>query len=230
MKRTPVVGMISSWREGRLAYAAAASLLQACDRVYVLEGPVDGVDTTEGEPSEWPNDGHLIIREAPSYATDAAKRTALLRWVQNKNPGPCWGITLDGDEVLLFPELLRDYLIRAERENERAGMRLKVCEADGQVYESGVRCLRVDHVEGFVLSGYQITLKDSAAVVTLPMVPSEKAPIMGEPHILHRSYLRPPARNLAAARLSSQELDLLDELTDNRILEVAGSWWEQKPK
>lgn len=212
---TRTVGLLSSYREGGLAAAAVASLRACCDTVLCLEGPA-GATLEAGDPTVFTRERRrpqdVLVREG-AWASDAAKRTELVAWAKRLYPGPLWGLVLDGDEALLFPELLPDYLDRADRQQAGpGGLRLKIVEPDGQVYESAARALRIDLVADYVLSGYQIRLEGSQTVVTLPLLPAEKPPIIGEPHILHRSYLRPPERNERALRLGARELDELEEL------------------
>lgn len=211
----PVVGLMSTFREGRLALAAVDSLLRCCDTVFALEGPIGDTDPQAGEETMfWRGrkvpPGIVVKHLREPSASDAAKRTMLLDWAKEKTGGPFWGVVLDGDEVLLWPELLPDYLWRAEHADEPGGVALRVCEADGQVYESSARAMRFDRVRRYVLSGYQMEL-ESGVVATFPLVPAKRPPIMGEPHILHRAYLRPPKRN-DGARLSAAERDDLVSL------------------
>lgn len=225
----PVYGMVSCYREGRLSHAAVSSLLRCCRQVFVLEGPVGDVaawarleteDKLEaGFASEFPrNSGRVYVRHGDGWETDAAKRTALLHWVQewrlnDDSRKEAWGVVLDGDEALLWAEYLPDYLARAERDDRgRGGMKLKLSFEDGQVYETGARCLPIHLVDEYVLSGYQLRLKGLATVWTSPIIPASKAPMQGEPHILHRGYLRPPERNAAGLRLSGRELEALADL------------------
>lgn len=201
----PVVGLLSTFREGLLARDAVRSLLGCCDRVLCLEAPIGAADPDAGEPSRlW--DGKkrppsLLVSERGPFATDAAKRTALLRWAhrfqQQIGQPEWWAVVLDGDEVLLWPELLPAYLERARAEDAAGSLKLKlVTAADGrsEVQETGARILPGHLVDEYVLSSYQIRLRGTATVLTLPNGPAQRPPLQGEPHILHRSYLRPPSR------------------------------------
>ncbi|MGH7189766.1 MAG: hypothetical protein ACREF0_11390 [Acetobacteraceae bacterium] len=214
----PVYGLVSSYREGHLVTVAVESLLRFCDKVFCLEGPVGNVDewaklvTGGGEEagyeSEYPKNKHRVfVRHGKGWASDAVKRTDLVRWVQSFDGGPAWGIILDGDETWIWAEHMRDYLVRSESTHVLGGVKFKLCFEDGQVYETAARTLRVDAIDEYVLSSYQIRLKGMATVWTSPIIPARVPPLQGEPHILHRGYLRPPKRNEAALRLSTHELD-----------------------
>jgi hypothetical protein len=203
----PIHGLVSSYREGALAQLAVRSLLEFCDRVLVLEGPVEGVTEGLGDPSSfWRGKArpqHLAVREG-RFASDAAKRTVMARWSQEvARGGEHWDVIVDGDEEMLFGYALPHYLARAEHET-RGAMKLKIAEHDGQVVESSARCLPGHTVDSYLLSSYQIVLT-SGVLVTLPHLTATKAPIMGEPHLLHRAYLRPPERNAPSQRLHEQE-------------------------
>lgn len=218
----PIYGLVSSYREGRLTMSAVESLLECCREVFVLEGPVGDVAAWGelvaggGEPglaSEFPKHSRRVhVRRESGWETDAAKRTALVRWVQEWRPGPAWGVVVDGDETLLWARFLPDYLARSEADEVPGGVKVKLVFEDGQVYETAARCLRLELIDEYVLSGYQLRLKGQATVWVSPIVPAKQAPLQGEPHVFHRGYLRPPERNNPALRLSGLELEALAEL------------------
>lgn len=219
----PIYGMVSCYREGHLSYAAVESLLKCCREVFVLEGPVGDADAwadvvtpaSEGKAgleSEFPKHRRVHVERGQGWVSDADKRTQLLKWVQRWRPGEAWGVVLDGDEVFLWSEFLPDYLARSEAEKIPGGVKIKLVFEDGQVYEQGSRCLRIDVVESYVLSGYQFKLRGVATPVIIPIIAAKQAPLQGEPHVLHRGYLRPPDRNQAGLRMSRHELDALAEL------------------
>lgn len=221
MGRWPIVGALSTYREGRLAVDAVRSLLVCCDQVLVLEGPVGDVPE-RGEPTVLFDGrkppGGLLRRNGGPWASDAVKRTVLLRWAQARVQGPFWLVVLDGDEVLLWPELLPSYLDHArqlEQERGPGAVKLKLVQYDDvscEVQETGCRLLPGHLIHDYVLSSYQVRLKGMSTVLTLPLGPALRPPVAGEPHIVHRPYLRPTLRNAPEARLSELERDDLVEL------------------
>ncbi len=144
---------------------------------------------------------------------------------------PLWVFWLDGDEVLLWGEYLIDWVNRAEKETGAGGFSLRLVELDGSVAKTHNRIVRGDLIEHYVHSSVSIQLR-SGVIVSLPNVQicgaggvpvwnAEKEgrpivaddlmdlrpPVAGEPHILHRSILRDPARALVARRQSDAEMD-----------------------
>jgi hypothetical protein len=215
-----VVGLVTSWREGTLVQGAVRSALAACDVVVCFDGPA-GVDTGVGEMSDFSpwmssrghvRESHLILRSG-EWASDAAKRTAMVSYAHRwSDHAPVWGVWVDGDEVLLWGEYLRDYLIRigegeaaAPAEGARGGMVLKLADMDGQVWNCYAKVIRVDLVEAILESSYQVKFFGSDAVLALPNELASVAPLQGEPHLLHRSMLRPPGRD--SQRLHKREPD-----------------------
>lgn len=208
------VGLISSYREGRLLLTAIRSLLACCDVVYVLDAPIIDAPASGEESVFWHRKTappELVVWRDGIYSSDADKRSELLNRVKQRQPGPLWGVVLDGDEVLLWPELLPDYLAHADS-NGHTGKTIKVVFEDGQVYESSARLLRIDLIERYILSSYQFALKDYTTAWVAPIIPASKPPMQGEPHILHRGYLRAGERNAPAERMSRRELDELATL------------------
>lgn len=155
------------------------------------------------------------------WGSDAAKRTALLKCAQKfygDTADPWWCLWIDGDEVLLWGEYLPDWVARAEHVGGAGGFALRIVEMDGSVAKSHGRIFRGDLVEAFEESSYQARLK-TGMVVALPNIPicvsggvpcaradgepvtvddlaDLRPPLAGEPHILHRTILRSPARTV----------------------------------
>src|SRR5438105_3400517 len=134
-----IVGLVSSFREGATLRSAVESL-RALDYCIVFEGPVEG-NPPAGPESELPpldRSGWLSCR-AGEWETDAAKRTALLEQAKRlprQQGEPLWGVWLDGDELLLWGQYLRDWLSAAieeaeTEENPVAGWPLSLVELDG---------------------------------------------------------------------------------------------------
>ena len=221
-----IVGLVSCYREGQLAADAVRSLLPACQRVYVLEGPIGGA-SPQGVETNWlqfRKGGRVLVRPG-SWGSDAEKRTALLRWVMQRQVGPVWGVIVDGDEQLMYPEgipaLIEHHTLEAEAQGTvSVGATLRLVEGDGTIGLILARVLRLDLIDRWLISSYHLLLKNGVEVsrpnayILRPGDPdSEKTdlstgmqlrrPLMGEPHILHRSWFRPPQR--AAERQSAAE-------------------------
>lgn len=201
-----LVALCSTYREGSLVQGAIRSGLAAADMVVCFDGPA-GEPTDLGEPSDFSpwlsrkgqNHYPKLILRTGVWESDAAKRTAMLRYVHGKGwSPPVWGVWIDGDEVLLWGEYLRDYVIRAgQTEGPRPtfSMVLKLADMDGQVWNCSAKVIRLDLVEAILESSYQVKFFGSDTVMTLPNEKIYVAPMQGEPHLLHRSMLRPPVRD-----------------------------------
>lgn len=168
-----IVGLISSYDEGSLLAGAVRSLLPACDRVGVFEGPI-------GDNPMPPKDAiqhvyalagkELHIAELRRYADAADKRNVCLMWA--KSVQAVWAIWLDGDEVLLWGEYLRDMIHRAEQEAQGpetaiGGFPLRVVELDGSVALSNNRIVSTPIVRQYLHDAYQAELANGM-VVALP--------------------------------------------------------------
>lgn len=162
------------------------------------------------------------------FASDASKRTELLRQAKFLGRGdhdPLWCFWIDGDELLLWSEYLPDLIARAAYDNDNAGFPIRIVELDGSVVQAHGRVFRGDLIDEFIEGSYQVLL-ESGMVVALPNTPicvsggvpcarpdgepvtvedlaELRPPLAGEPHFLHRTMLRDPARQ--ARRLSTAE-------------------------
>lgn len=242
-----IVGLCSTYREGRLALSAVRSLLRACDVVHVWDGPI-ALASPGGDQSDWAvfkRESRVIVHHG-EWETDAAKRTAMLAGTRRYDP-PVWGVILDGDELLLYGEEIPALIAHHEREAEAEGRvsfgaTLRLVSGDGSLGLIGARLLRLDLIERWLISSYHFLLKSGVEVsrgnaYLLQAGESDRAdiesttgmqirrPLQGEPHILHRDYLRPPQRTVE--RLSKAEGDSFDTLVrEAGLLEVHG----EKPK
>lgn len=197
-----IVGLCSTFREGRLAAAAITSLLAACDFVLAYEGPIGG-NPAVGDETNWKRltqTGRVTLKRG-TWTTDAAKRTAMLRHAKGR--GATWGVVLDGDEWLAYGDALPLWIDAAG--DDAVGIPLRLTELDGSVAKVGNRVLRLAHIDSYVLSSYLFRLTNGmeVAVGNEPLLRSgdpdqaweeglyqRRKPIAGEPHIVHRSALR----------------------------------------
>jgi len=146
-----IVGLCSSYKEGPLVQAAIRSLLVACDRVVVFEGPAGPPleeDVPESNFTPWVLTGSdkvidpRVTFRRGEWKTDAKKRTAMIEylrpwmregkanWTGNsfarfplEDGPPIWGVWIDGDEVLCNPEYMRDWLNFADWKEEETGVK-----------------------------------------------------------------------------------------------------------
>jgi hypothetical protein len=128
-------------------------------------------------------------------------------------PSPTWAVVLDGDEILLWGELVRDVIAWATEAdsggNVNVALPLRLVESDGSVALLASRVLRIDLVKRWVASSNQIEFRNG----TIGAFPNQRLvscgdpdsvdvafglqarrPVQGEPHVLHRSGLRDPGR------------------------------------
>lgn len=161
-----LVGLCSSYREGPLVQGAVRSLLAACDRVVVFEGPAGpplDEDVPDSDFSPWgelgddwiDEDVPLTIRRG-EWKTDANKRTAMIKSLRPMNE-PTWGVWIDGDEVLCNPEYMRDWLNFADWREQETGVQnmgwpLKIVEMDGSIAVVQAKVLRVDRIDSYAVS------------------------------------------------------------------------------
>lgn len=237
-----IVGLVSCFREGRLAADAVRTALDGCDHVIVFEGPVSG---SEAAGPESDLDGFTRSRRVAiidgEWADDAAKRTAMLHHARTlalstKSVGNVWIVWIDGDEALINASMLPAVLDRAEYEvTGGGGMPLRIVELDGSVAMCYGKIISLDAVKRYLVSSYHVELS-SGIEVSLPNVPICRAggyplgeaptnedelnrwlgrhrlPLQGEPHLLHRSMLRSPERT--APRLHDKEAEWFTQATE----------------
>ena len=172
-----IVGLCSSYKEGPLVQGAIRSLLAACDRVVVFEGPAGPPleeDVPESDFSPWgasmlndlvnptrsPMVTGVVIRSG-RWATDAKKRTAMIESLRPFTE-PTWGVWIDGDEVLCNPDYMRDWLNFADWKEEETGVQnlgwpLKIVEMDGSIAVVQAKVLRVDRIDSYSVSSSVFT-------------------------------------------------------------------------
>lgn len=236
---TPIVGLVSSYREGPLLGEAVASLLAAdVDRVYVFEGPAGTapIDTEACPPSDLDGlhpDAVTVVQG--TWSTDAKKRTAMVRQVNRDYTGPVWGVWLDGDELLMNGQHLRAWLrvldwrdeLAPEDEAPTLGWPIKLVELDGSVAVCRAKVVRIDLIASYSVSSsvFLTVIGTEHGEGNLPfdfnrwerdrLGGMERGwlylppPLPAEPHLLHRSALRHPLRQ--GVRMHVQERDELQK-------------------
>src|SRR6516162_5227207 len=216
-----IIGMIPTYREGKLARDAINSILPICNVVLVFEGPIRGAPS-EGIYSDFSSfrkNSHVIIKDG-EWDSEVAKRNAMLDFTR-RYPTPTWGIYLDADEVILWPEYIESYIEACDAQSpegqENAACPLLRVEIDGSIQKLH-RIIRLDLLERHILSMSQWKFFGSDMTVTFPAIPEERTPNQGEPHIFHRAFLRPPKRG--GFRLYEKEIEdftLLEKLERDRL-------------
>lgn len=235
-----MIGLVSTYKEGSLAAGAVRSLLACCHRVYIADGPIG--EPGEGPDTDWgvfKRDHQRVIVSQGAWASDAEKRTYLLEKTRRHGPG-CWGVVLDGDELLIDGEHLPE-MVEATRERDRVqggrsyNVSLRLVEWDGSCSKIPARVLRFDLIERYLLSSYNLQLVGNAISPALGNEPlrlsgepdlaategefQRRRPLAGEPHILHRSFLRSPART--ARRQNAAEGEGFERLVAQSPIAVA---------
>lgn len=223
-----IVGLVSSYKEGRLIQGAVRSLIPACDAVYVFEGAAGGAILDDVPATDLGPLADRVRFQEGLWRSDARKRTDIIKRVRQRHPSPLWGVWLDGDEVLFNGEYLRDWLQVIQWHDEakpderpHLGRPIRIVELDGSVGWTQTSVVRIDLIRNFDVStvGFVNELgveqgagnyPDSYSDWATPRTPYFEAdqmlihpPIPGEPFVLHRSVLRHPAR--AGHRMHHQE-------------------------
>lgn len=176
MSEVTIVGLVSAYKEGRLVRGAIESLQRVgLNHLYVYEGPAGAPLDGDVPPSDYSS----IMQQtrgrhtfhAARWRSDARKRDEMLQRAKREHPGPLWGVVLDGDEVLVNAEYLRD-LIQAtawDDEANNAGVGslysnpptaripLRLIERDGGVSIITARVIRLDLIRSYDISSSVIT-------------------------------------------------------------------------
>jgi hypothetical protein len=226
-----IVGLVPTFQEGRLAWSAIGSLVSCCDHIAVFDGPV-GVNAATGNPSVLPDPDPKLTVKRGAWESDAAKRTDMLRWAQNRRwvDEDTWIVWLDGDEVLVWGEYLPDMIERACEEGGAdspvGGVPIRLHELEGTTSLALGRVLSLWAVQEYLISISFVRLANGKTR-TLgnvpvwnwrqgPMIVGEDGEIdprcrpasPGEPQILHRSAWRSKER--AVQRQSEAEQDAFE--------------------
>lgn len=211
-------GCVSVYQEGRLLRECLRSLLNATECVVLFEGawgenlrqpPMKEAIAFSNSVCDLHPELHAAYLDnrlkihLGTWENQARKLTELTRFVQKwGKPGePVWAMHLDGDEVLLWPEQLRDHVERfTEARPFDRYMNIKLVELDGTVGGTLTHLIRADLVDSYFVSGSQILFKGDSFPVALHNPDGDRFPIQGEPHILHRSVLRSAGRDAPELR------------------------------
>lgn len=230
---TEIVALISTYKEEEILDSAIESV-QCLDATIIFDGPTN---EPRGDISlVYTFDEGTEIKFSGGWESDAKKRTEMLLYAQSAFPD-AWALWLDGDEVLLWGEYLKDHCRRAEEETATGGTTLRIVEYDGSVAQCYGKLIRLDAVKRYVMSSYEVELSSGLTValpnvpicyagglpygditdVTNPLLGLNRPPLQGEPHLLHRHGLRSPKRTVE--RLHNTEAESFQTLVRQAGLE-----------
>lgn len=224
-----IIALISAYQEGDLLHSAIESAADL-DEIFVFDGPVDAEYNMKENRQKRLSRLHTPYWLYPGiWKSDADKRTDMLieakAWDHD-----AYGLWLDGDEILLFGQYLKDHANRADRETGTGGFTLRIVEYDGSVALCFGKVIKLGSISQYVMSSYEVKL-ESGLTIALPNVPicssggipigtiggredpilaKNRPPLIGEPHLLHRHGLRDPERT--APRLHDKEAESFEEL------------------
>lgn len=209
MAEIPIVCLMSTYREGKLPRGAIKSALKATPHIIVFEGLTES-EHVPGPETDLGNLTKYIARKG-KWNDEADKRNEMLNYAQMKFPKPTgfWILLLDGDELLVWGEYLRDWLDQLDpgygsaenvvpikvTEPSRRQMQIPlpsgIVEVPGELWtDTGPSHLyHSSIIKRYVVGAWQIETP-SGLVAMLDRMESPNPPAMGEPHIHHRSYLR----------------------------------------
>lgn len=203
----PVVCLISCYREGELIQGAIRSAKPCADRIMVWEGSTNAkVSPTAGEKTRLgPMQLEVDELYSGTWKDEAAKRNAMLDrargWMKGR---PFWILTLDADEILLWSEYLGDWLNALRPGYPRSDqnvvpMKITVPGWDDETkngpatYIQPSRLVHSSLVKEYT-NGLVLAVTPDGAKLDFSAYRSETPPVLGEPHIHHRYYLRRPDR------------------------------------
>jgi len=218
-----IIALVSVFEESDHMLKSCIDSAGDLDKILVFNGTVNSnVHRFKSRPILQTSKKTQFRYYVGQWRSDAEKRTEMLLEAQAYDED-CWALWLDGDEILLFGEYLKDHVIRAEEETATGGATIRIVEYDGSVANCYGKLIKVSNVSEYIMSSYEIKLKNGMTVA-LPNVPIcsaggipigeikdrddpilalNRPPLIGEPHLLHRHGLRSPERE--APRLHDQE-------------------------
>ena len=237
--------MMSIYEEEQHMIDSAINSCNDLDGIMVFDGPTSiKKNKLYKEPNNLRTDkGTEYTFFHGHWKSDADKRSSILDFIKNELigfPDDAWILWLDGDEILLYGEYLINHCIRADQETATGGSTIRIVEYDGSVAQCYGKLIKVSAVKKYVMSSYEIEL-ENGMTVALPNVPictaggipigeingrddpllaTNRPPLIGEPHLLHRHGLRNPERK--SPRLHDKEAESFEKLVtgfdENQVL------------
>lgn len=226
-----IIALISTYQESDNMLNSAIESASMLDEIFVFEGTTKGmknlIDDTQVHLSSHNKCRYMYY--SGYWKSDADKRTEMLKEAQAWNED-AWAIWIDGDEILLFGEYLKDHCYRAQEETATGGATIRIVEYDGSVAKCYGKLIKVSAITKYVMSSYEIELSNGMTVAMpnvpicsaggipigeiterdSPLLALNRPPLIGEPHLLHRHGLRDPKRE--APRLHDEEAKDIEAL------------------
>lgn len=208
-KEIPIVCFLSTYREGKLPQGTIRSVLKVTQDIICFEGLTEA-NHVPGPETDLGAYKRFMVRKA-NWESESAKRTDMLMYARRKfRDEEFWMLLLDGDEILVWGEYLRDWLNVLEPgfESQENFVPIKVTEAATRLIKLDVNGTEIEVPNGaltFVTSSHlyhssvidhyhvgawQIVTPFEGRIAALDNRDSERPPSYGEPHIHHRPYLR----------------------------------------
>jgi hypothetical protein len=226
-----IIALISAFEEEDLLDSCIESAADL-DEIFVFDGTVDAEYNFKENRSKRLSRLHVPYWEYHGiWKSDADKRTDMLMEAKAWDHD-AWGLWLDGDEILLYGQYLKDHANRADRETGSGGFTIRIVEYDGSVAQCYGKIIKLGNVSKYLMSSYEIEL-ESGLTIALPNVPIcssggipigeitkrddpilalNRPPVIGEPHLLHRHGLRDPERSVK--RLHDKEAEDFQTLVE----------------
>lgn len=214
----PIICLMSTYREGLLPRGAIRSALKATPHVVVFEGLTEiGSEIPESEPTNL-GPYKRYLKFTGQWNSETAKRTAMLDYARNKFGKSFWVLLLDADELLVWGEYLPDWLsVLNPKDPKEVVVPIKVTEAayrkDPETKEETDRFwtdIGPSHlyhsslIKRYAVGAWQFETWDGQ-IVKLDRLPAAREPMQGEPHILHRSFLRRGERRFFRANQHEEQ-------------------------
>lgn len=206
----PIIAFISSYKEGTLIQGTIRSLLNASvDHIIIFDGPTDLDRIVEGAETDiGPYRTAYKYKGKPigvkgQWEGEAVKRTEMLDFARHRFPADpyFWILTIDADEILVWGEYLRDWLMQLRPEIGEVVVPLRRTEAAWDMNFGGFitdvapsRLIHSSLVKKYLVSCWRMETFGKPSVFEASHYRAERMPNYGEPHIHHRHYLRRPNR------------------------------------
>lgn len=219
-----IIALISTYQESDNMLNSAIESASMLDETFVFEGTTKGMKNLVEDVHGWkssPNN-HPYVLYSGHWKSDADKRTEMLMEAKASDED-AWAIWIDGDEILLYGQYLKDHCYRADEETATGGTTIRIVEYDGSVAKCYGKLIRVSAITRYIMSSYEVELSNGMTVAMpnvpicsaggipigeiterdSPLLALNRPPLIGEPHLLHRHGLRSPERE--APRLHEEE-------------------------
>lgn len=202
----PVVCLISSFREGELIQGAIRSAVPCSEKIIVWEGSTNPkASPGMGEKTRLGDMGTAVSNfHVGAWGDEAKKRNAMLQHARDLMQKPFWILTLDADEILVWSEYLGDWLNALRPGYPRSDQNVVPVKITVPGYDEETKHGPATYIQPSRLvhsslvarytNGLVLAVTPDGAKLDFSAYRSEIPPVVGEPHIHHRYYLRRPDR------------------------------------